>query len=276
MAETIGPAVELGIYRRLVAARVRGEMQYRVSFWLQIIGNLLFHITELAVLLLLFRQVETIGGWRMGEVALLYGIGGVAFGLAHTVASGFSRFSELIVRGGFDRLLLRPVDSMLQVLAEDFQLRRLGGALQGLLALGVAFRFAEVGWTEWSVGRALYLPVVMLSAVLLFVSLFALEAVLCFWTTESTEAVNAFTYGGKTLVQYPLNIYDAWLRRLFLFLLPVGLVVYAPSLYLLDKPDPLGLPPILRFAAPVAALAFALLAAALWRLGVRHYRSTGT
>ena len=120
------------------------------------------------------------------------------------------------------------------------------------------------------------MAVVVLSAALLFMALFALEATLCFWTTEATEVVNAFTYGGSTLAQYPLSIFDGWLRRLFLFVLPVGLVVYAPSLYLLDKPDPLGLPTATRFVAPIAAFGFALLAGAAWQFGVRRYRSTGT
>jgi len=116
----------------------------------------------------------------------------------------------------------------------------------------------------------------MASATVLYLALFALQATLCFWTTEATEAVNAFTYGGRDLARYPVHIFDGWLRRLFLFLIPLGFVVYAPALYLLDKPDPLGLPVLTRFLAPLAALLFALLAAAAWRLGVRHYRSTGT
>src|SRR3712207_8942673 len=45
-----------------------------------------------------------------------------------------------------------------------------------------------------------------------------------------------------------------------------------PSLYLLDRPDPLGLPPICRFLAPLVAVAFALVAGGLWRFGVAHYR----
>ncbi len=264
---------ELRIYRRLIGARVRGDMQYRTSFALQLVGNFLINLAELAALLILFRHVATIGGWSAGEIAFLYGISGLAFGIAHTVASGFSVFSELVVRGGFDRLLVRPVGTMLQVLAEDVQLRRLGGALQGIAALILAFRLTDVDWT---LGRALYLPVVVLSAALLFVALFALEATLCFWTTEATEVVNAFTYGGSQLAQYPLHIFEAGLRRLFLFVIPLGFVVYAPSLYLLDKPDPLGLPTATRFVAPFAALGFALLAGAAWRFGARRYRSTGT
>ena len=264
---------ELGLYRRLVGARIRGDVQYRSSFVLQLLGNFFINLAELASIFILFRHFETLGGWTAGEIAFLVGISSISFGIAHTLASGFSVFSTLVVRGGFDRLLLRPVGTMLQVLAEDIQLRRLGGALQGVVALALAARLTDVDWT---LGRSIYLPVVVLSAALLFMALFALEATLCFWTTEATEVVNAFTYGGTTLAQYPIHIFDAWLRRLFLFVVPLGFVVYAPALYLLDKSDPLGLPAATRFVAPLAAIGFAVAAGAAWGAGVRRYRSTGS
>jgi len=264
---------ELAVYRHLVAAQLRTQLQYPASFLGQVVGNFGLHLGELAATLILFRHFETLGGWRVGEIAFLFALSSLSFGIADFLTSGFSAFSQLMVRGDFDRLLVRPVGAMLQVLASDIQLRRLGRIIQGLVAFILADRWLDHDWTT---GRVLYLPVVVLSATLLFAALFALEATLCFWTTESGEFVNAFTYGGSQLALYPLHIYDLWLRRLFLFVIPIGFVVYAPSLYLLDKPDPLGLPVWTRFVAPLAALLFALAAAASWGAGVRHYRSTGT
>lgn len=272
MAEA-GPVVELAVYRHLVAAQVRTQLQYPASFFGQLAGNLGIQAGELAAILILFRHFETLGGWRVGEIAFLFALSTLSLGLADFFTSGFSAFSGMIVRGEFDRLLVRPAGAMLQVLASDVQLRRLGRIIQGFVAFGLADRWLNLDWTP---GRLLYLPVVVLCAALLFAALFALEATLCFWTTESGEFVNAFTYGGCQLALYPLHIYDLWLRRLFLFVIPIGFVVYAPSLYLLDKPDPLGLPLWTRFVSPVAALLFALAAGAAWGAGVRHYRSTGT
>jgi ABC-2 type transport system permease protein len=264
---------EFTVYRRLLAARARSEMQYRVSFIMQLVGNLILHIMEFVTILIFFRHFDAIGGWRAGDIAFLYGLGGIAFGLAHSAAAGFSSFDQLIRQGTFDRILTRPVGMLVQVLGGDLQLRRLGQVAQGVAALIVAITLIDIPWT---VGRILYLPVVLLSTIVLFMSLFALEAVMCFWTTEANETVNAFTYGGSLLTQYPLHIYEQWLRRLFFFIIPLGFVIYAPSLYLLDKPNPLGLPAVTKFVAPVAAAGFAAVALAAWRVGVRHYRSTGT
>jgi ABC-2 type transport system permease protein len=264
---------ELRLYRRLAAIHVRGQMQYRASFWLQILGNGLIYSLEFVAVLVFFLHFETLGGWEAGEIAFLYGLSSTSFGLGHMVGGGFASFSQFVVRGEFDRLLTRPLSTFVQVLASDVQMRRLGSVLQGLVAFGVATELIDIPWT---VAKVLYLPVTILSAVVLFTSLFALEAVICFWTTQATEVVNAFTYGGSNIALYPIHIFDAWMRRLFLFIIPLGLVIYAPALYILDKSDPLGLPGWSRLLAPLAAVLFAALSGFAWRAGVRHYRSTGT
>jgi ABC-2 type transport system permease protein len=85
-----------------------------------------------------------------------------------------------------------------------------------------------------------------------------------------------FSYGGVTLVDYPLDIYADWMRRFVTFVLPIGFVSYYPALFLLDRPDPLGLPDWMRLMSPAAAVVLACLAWGGWRSGVRHYQSTGS
>ena len=264
---------EVQLYRRLAANHIRGQMQYRVSFWMQIAGNALIYSLEFIAVLVFFLHFETLGGWQAGEIAFLYGLSSTSFGLAHIIGGGFASFSLLIVRGEFDRLLTRPLSAFVQVLASDVQMRRLGTVIQGFVAFGVAISLVDIPWT---IGRAFYLPVTIISAVILFTALFTLEAVVCFWTTQATEVVNAFTYGGSNVALYPIHIFDTWMRRLFIFIIPLGLVIYAPALYILDKDDPLGLPTWSRFVAPLASVLFALAAGLAWQAGVRRYRSTGT
>jgi ABC-2 type transport system permease protein len=72
-----------------------------------------------------------------------------------------------------------------------------------------------------------------------------------------------------------VNIYGRWLRRLVLFVIPVAFVSYFPALYILDKPDPLGLPEALQFASPAVALFTGAAAWVVWRTAVRRYRSVG-
>lgn len=129
---------------------------------------------------------------------------------------------------------------------------------------------------DWSWDRVVLLPVTVLCGTLIFVAVWVAGAALSFATVDGREVVNAFTYGGGFLAQYPLSIYAEWFRHFFTYLLPIAFVSWFPALYLLDVRDPLGLPSWFRFASPVAAAASLAVAAVAWRAAIRHYRSTGS
>jgi ABC-2 type transport system permease protein len=261
------------LYRRLIGARIRAQMQYRVSFLLMTLVSMVVTGSDLLAILILFNYFGELAGWRAGEVALLYGLAMVAFGLSEMVAAGFDVFPRAIQQGEFDRVLLRPVGIFVQVLAADFQLRRLGRTAQGGLALALAMAWTPIVWTPLKV---LYLLVVLVSGFVMFSALLVLGAVLCFWTVQSIEIINTVTYGGTEMASYPLPIYHDLLQRFFTFVVPLAFVSYFPALYLLERPELQRLPSWLPGATPLAAALLAVTAWLAWRVGVRHYQSTGS
>jgi ABC-2 type transport system permease protein len=264
---------ELGLYLRFTGARVRGQMQYRASFLLDVVSRFLINGLELAAIFILFHQFTAIGEWHVGDIAFLYGLVTISFALHEVVAQSFEDFSFTIRQGEFDRILLRPVTPIVQVLASDFQLKRVGRMLTGVLALALALPRTEIVWT---VGKVVYLPIVILSGIVLFSAIDLIGGTLCFWTIERSEVINVFTYGGVFMSSYPMSIYPMWMRRTFTFIIPIAFVAYFPGLYFLDHHDPLGLPRVISFLTPVVAIAFAGVAIAFWEWGVRHYQSTGS
>jgi ABC-2 type transport system permease protein len=263
----------LALYVRMVSAQVRGQMQYKVSFILALIGSFLVNLTEFGVIAVLFTRIQQLAGWSLAEVALLYGLSGVAFATAEIVASALDSFQVHIVRGTFDRVLVRPRGALFQVLVEDVALRRVGRVLQAGLILFIALRLLDL---QWTLDKALVLAVALASGTTIFFSIFVLGAAFCFWTVQAKEATHVFTYGGDGLASYPLDIYRGSVRRFFTFIVPLAFVNYEPALYLLGRPDPLGLPDVVRLLSPVAAIVMAILARFGWQRGVRHYQSTGS
>jgi ABC-2 type transport system permease protein len=266
----VGDAVAL--WGRLVGAGVRSQLQYRTSFVLDFAGSFLIAFLDFLAVLVIFHNTPRLAEWGIHEVAFLYALSSISFALTDLVIGHLDNFPQLVRDGNFDIVLVRPRGTLLQVVASDFQLRRLGKALQGGVVLAYGLSGLHVDWTA---SRVVVLLVAIPSGVLIFGAVWVVFGCIAFWTVDGGEFTNAFTYGGNFLAQYPIDIYGAWLRRLLAYLVPLAFVCYFPALYILGKPDPLGLPGALQFLSPLVAVAAALVAGAIWRFAVRRYRSAG-
>ncbi|MBI2940777.1 MAG: ABC-2 family transporter protein [Chloroflexi bacterium] len=261
------------LYARLVGARGRGQMQYRLSFATLVLASVLVTLAEFLVVVVIFGRIPHLAGWSLGEVAVLYGLSAISFAMAEMFAAGFDVFPRQIVQGTFDRVLTRPLGAFFQVLASELALRKIGKVAQGAAILVYAQHSLAV---HWSPERLVVLALTVVSGTAIFFSLIVICATSCFWTVQANEAVNVLTNGGTAMISYPLDIYHAWLRRLATFVVPLAFVSYYPALYVLDRADPLGLPAWVGFLSPVAAAAFGFLAWTVWSVGVRHYQGTGS
>lgn len=262
----------LAIYRKLLGAQIRSQLEYRVSFAMDTTSQFVVAFLDFLAIALIFRQLPRLEGWSLHEVAFLYGVSGVAFGICDLFVGSIERLPLRIRTGTFDTVLVRPLGVLLQSLAEDFSLRRVGKIVQAAGILWLAVAGLDVSWTA---GRIAMVPVMVACGVAIFTAIFVIGAATTFWMIDTTESMNAFTYGGNMLTSYPLQVYGAWLRRLVGFGLGLAFVNFLPSLYVLDKPNPFAVPDVVRFASPLVAIVFVLVSRAVWDLGVRHYRSTG-
>lgn len=260
----------IGHYYR---AAIRSQMQYKASLLLLTLAHLLATGVDLLGLAVLFAHFGQLRDWSLAEVAIFYGLTNAAFSLADAVGTGFDRFGTLVKSGGFDRLLLRPRSTALQLAAQELTLRRSGRLLQALVALVAGSVWLGLRWTAPKLALA---TVAIMGAACVFLGLLIIQATLAFWTTESLEVMNTMIYGGVQAMQYPVTIYDEWFRKLFTYLVPLALTCYYPVLAILERSDPLGGPAWLGWLSPLVGPLFCGGALLLWRIGERHYRSTGS
>ena len=260
------------VYVRLVASRIRAHLEYPVSFSLQLVGTALLTLIDFVAIAVIFVNVPELGEWTVGEVALLYALATISFALTDLAIGHLDLFPHMIRDGTFDQILVRPLPSLLQVVTMDFAPRRIGKVIQGVVVLVLALVLLDVDWT---VARALAIPLAIAAGAIIYASVWVALATIAFWIVDAIEVVNAFTYGGSFLSQYPIGIFARWLQGLVVFVVPLAFVAYFPALYVLGKDDALGLPQALSFASPLVAVLAALVAGAVWRNAVRHYRSAG-
>ncbi|HVF31746.1 MAG TPA: ABC-2 family transporter protein [Acidimicrobiales bacterium] len=274
MASGIAEVRELAhVYRVMAGARIRADYQYRFSFFAYTVAQGLITILDFGVILVLFGRIDSLSGWSVAEVGFLYGTATLAFHIGDVFISQVERAPQRIRMGTFDALLVRPLGPLFQLCADDFAFRRLGKLLQAIGVLAWALAAVEV---HWSAGRVVALVVMLVSGTVIFSAIWVISSSLSFWIIEAGEIMNSFTYGSSFAAQYPLHVMATWLRRFLTFLVPAAFVNYFPSLYVLDKTDPLGVPGWVRFASPVVAMALVVVARSTWRVAIRHYRSTGS
>ncbi|WP_369246885.1 ABC transporter permease [Streptomyces sp. R41] len=260
-------------YRMIAAMWIRSTMAYRASFAMTTFGNFAATALDFVAILLMFSQVDRLGGYSLPEVAFLYGVAGTAFGLADLTLGSMDRLGRRVRDGTLDTLLVRPVPVLAQVAADRFALRRLGRITQGLLVFGYAVAALDISWTPLKV---LLIPLMLLSGGAIFSAVFVAGAAFQFVAQDASEVQNSFTYGGSTLLQYPPTVFAKDLLRGVTFVLPLAFVNWLPALYVLGRPYPLGLPTWVAFTPPLVAAGCCALAGVAWRAGLRSYRSTGS
>lgn len=261
------------LYFKYLKLSIESQLQYKASFIMMSIGYFLITFIEFLGIWVLFKRFGDIKGFTFEEAALFYGIAHIAFSISEVWIRGFDIFPRLVRSGDFDRILLRPRTTVLQILGHDFQIMRVGRFLQGLIVLIWAVYKLNIKWT---VGKSLLLIGSIIGGNLLFSGLIVIQATLSFWSVQSLEIVNSFTYGGVQATQYPISIYKPWFRKILIYIIPLATVNYFPAMSILGKSDILNYPLWMGWVSPFFGFAFFIFSLLIWKFGVRHYTSTGS
>lgn len=261
------------LYFKFIKLNIESQFQYRASFFMMSIGHFLITFIDFLGIWILFDRFGNLQGFTFPEAALFYGIVHIAFSITEAWTRGFDIFPRLVKSGDFDRILLRPRTTVLQILGHDFQIMRIGRFAQGLVVLIWAIMKLNI---QWTIGKTLLLIGSIIGGNFLFSGLIVLQATLSFWSVQSLEIVNSFTYGGVEAAQYPISIYKSWFRKVLIYIIPLATVNYFPAIGILGKMDTLDYPKYMPWASPFVGLIFFIISLQVWKFGVGHYTSTGS
>ena len=257
------------LYWRYIRLHLLSGIQYR-GWWLMVIQVCFVVVTDPIGTIYLFSRFGNIGPWSMERILLIYSLAITCFGLAESLCRGFDYFPWHMVRGGeFDRLLLRPRSTVLQVAASVFHIHRLARVCSGLIASG---------WCLWRMGvvmtpaRILLWFYALAGGAILYAGVFILTSGIAFFSIKGLDWIYIFTNAGYQVTRIPLQYMPNALRLLFTFLVPILVISYYPASVLCGWGEPAwkGL-----MALP-AGCCFCGAALLMWRYGVKHYRSTGS
>lgn len=257
----------IALYAHYFKIQFKSAMQYKGSFMLTCIGQFLVSFNVFLGVYFMFRRFHSVNGYAYSDILLCFGITLMEFSLAEAFARGFDTFSSMLSNGMFDRIMVRPRNEIFQILGQRIEFTRLGRMLQAVIMF--IYGVAKSG-IAWDVPKVLAVIFMLLGGMALFCGIFLIYAALCFFTTESLEFMNILTDGAREYGKYPVNIYGKKVLLLCTFIVPYALVQYYPLLYLLGRGS------LWYIFLPAGGFLFLLPCYGLWRLGLSHYKSTGS
>jgi len=260
---------EFRLYRRTIKIHLLSTLEYK-GWWFMVLTVLVQCAAEPFVIVLMFHRFGGIGVWTLERILLVYALALTSFGLAESLCRGFDYFPWHMVRtGNFDRLLLRPKSLFTQVASSFFHIHRLARASAGLAVTIWALTRLGVPFTLYS---AAMLTAALLGGILMYTGVFVMSSGVAFFTIKALDWIYIFTNASYQVTRMPRDHMPALFKYLFTFFLPVLVISYYPASAVCGWGEPSWLG-WLALPSGAAFLAGSLL---VWRIGVRHYKSTGS
>jgi ABC-2 type transport system permease protein len=248
-------------------AKVR--VSYRGDFFISLATSFAATVFALGFVIVLFKKVPQIGGWRFEEVLFLYGFSLIPYGFFNIISLNLYEFGNTyIVEGKFDRVLLRPVSSLFQVLFETFRIESIQEIATGTFCMVWASRHLGIPWTPARFAMLIFFGA---CASIIYLSVFLMLTTVSFWF-EDRIGVHPPIWNVIAFGRYPLTIYSPVVQFFLCWIVPFGLASFYPSVRMLGR----NVSPAYAPLVPVVSVGFLTIAISLWNFGTRRYSSTGS
>lgn len=234
-------------------------MAYRASFLSQAVFMFLNDFFLLFLWWVLLQNFESISGWGMPEIWLMYGLSAGGFSLMALFAANSFELSSLIAEGQLDYYLALPKNALLHVLISRMDFSGMGDLVFGLT-------IGALGCAATGAAYSLFL-VMMVNAAAIMVGFFVIVHSLAFFLGRSEMLSRQISESLLSFSMYPGGIYRGLARFLIFYIIPAGFMVHLPVeiLRAFDRQSVLH-----TFAATVVIW---ILAITVFHAGLRRYES---
>ncbi len=260
----------ISIYLAYFAQFLKSRMAYKGDFIASIFANMM--VTGMGFLFIVLlvdgKTIPDLRGWSREEVLFIYGYSMISMAIFSALAPNLYSFGDrYIIQGEFDRVLLRPLNSLAQVLFESFNLEATGSFLLGV---GVIVYSMDHLALEFTGVDFLWLMLSSLSGATILLFTFVFLCSMSFHFEDRMGIAPPF-YNVIQFGRYPLPIYNEAIQFILRWVVPFGFVAFYPATHFLNRP---GFEFFCYFT-PCMAIVVATFALISWKFGVSKYASTG-
>ena len=257
----------ISLYLSFLKASLKEMLIYRLDCIVASVSQIVTQLVEIIFIWIVFQNTESLAGWDFRQILLLYGITLISVGIADFVFDALYDIGPKYIRHGeFDKILLRPVHPLLSIIGSSKEFTAFGYFGLGLILTILMFIELSIPITFILILKVIFFSMVGASIIGAINTIFSIAS---FWTYRSNEVIWSF-YKIYTFAQYPIDIYNKFIKILITMILPFAFVAYYPTMAYLGKNNSL------IYIAPIIAIILWVLAIKIWNWALNKYRSTGT
>jgi ABC-2 type transport system permease protein len=262
-----------GAYKEFWRLNLLTMVEYKANFFIWLGFTIVYHGVALGAIWIILTRFPSLNGWERADVFVLYALWMVGHTLNNALFFTVGDVPYQVQEGRFDRFLVRPLDTLFQVVSQPGQIWP-DEFVVALIVFGIAQGFVHLQWspivvvlvTSTVLGGAIIDAAVQLVVATLSFWVIRLDALR--WVVMSLE--NDFT-------RFPLSMYNRAVRIILGYVFPFAFMNYFPATVLLHKTaDSAQFNPALGWFTPLVAAVWLLGAIAFWRTGLNRYQSTGS
>lgn len=252
---------------------IKSWFQYKLNACIQAFTVFLRESVNIIVMYITLMYFDNINGWDKFDLLFLYSLLYITYGILLIFCTGIRDFEKIVIRGEFDRILLRPRGVLFQIIVNDVD----WFAVLGHGGLGISlfiFSANNVG-IEWNLVNIFYYVIAIFCGTVIQASLFLFFAALTFYTIKSDGVKGILYWNMRKIAGYPISVFKKEIQIIIIFVVPFAFVNYFPAQYLIRNNDLNEYPLVLLYLSPIIAAIYVTIAYLFWKWSLKKYTSTG-
>ena len=256
------------LYIQFLKQYLKTLMEYKTDFFTGVLGFFAVEITGIAFLFIIFEKIPSLNGWTFNQVLFIYAFAQIPRGLDHLFTDNLWMLSgKIIVKGEFDRYLLRPINPLFHLLSEIFQPDAIGELLVGIILLVISI--TNLGITITLLDSIIFI-LLILCGTIIYTSVKLFFSSLAFLLIF-TQSILFMAYSINDFAKYPITIYSKPVRIILTFIIPFGFTAFFPASFFINKTNAM----ISLGCTFLAAIISFSIAYYTWNRGIQAYESAG-
>lgn len=200
---------------------ISSVMEYRVSFLIQCFGMILNNSAFIFFWWILFKNVNTIGGYGFKEEMMLWALMSTSFGLCFVFFGNVNQITRMILNGELDTYLLQPKDPLINILCSKTIVSAWGDTLYGVILFLVIKGFDPRTF--------LLFLLLCITGALIFSSVLVTFHALSFYAGSAEGLSQTVTEFFISFSIYPEGIFNNAVKYVLYTVIPVAFIVYIPA-----------------------------------------------